>query len=866
MIHNNYKILILFIFSLVLTQLNAQTTYKISDYSGQTISTCSGTFTDMGGAGGGYSGTQDDSITFCPSTTGAAIELDFSQFDVAAGDNLMLYDGPNSSYNLLATFNTTLSPVGMLISASILNPGGCLTLHWTSSGVAAGWQAGISCGVPCQNYSVSVLSSDPPFHLDTGFYYIDACPGDSISITAEGIYGLNDSIYHQSDASTKFIWDFANYHNDTGQTVTHFYDTIGGYDVQLIALDTNGCLSNQTPKIRVRFSTQPDLNGTRAIRYRICQYDTTSLYGESEAIQWHASTSLNHAGLTYLPDGSGVSYNSTLLFTVFDPTDVVQSPLDIQAIKATLEHSYLGDLNIMVTCPNGSSSTLKSYPGGGSTYLGEPIDNNAQQVAGIGYEYVWSALGTSTMLNAVGNYTYNYTNASGVAVNGASYLPPSTGYPANATITTPQVLQTYLPEDPYNALIGCPLNGAWTITVTDNLVIDNGFIFAWGIDFAPSILPDSWDYIPAISTEAWNNTSDIIVNNGEHIIVQPENSGTLDYTFTVVDDFGCEYDTTLHIQVLENPEVNIGNDTILCKESLTDIITFDATSSVANSTYLWNNGNTSPTNVTNTTGNYAVTVSTNYAGLLCSNSDTIHLDAYDMAKLDFGNDTCIMADKYILYAGNRGHNPPFIYNWNDGSTGDSLVVTESGYYSVTIAIDPSSPCTVEDDINLSIFNKEFLGADQEFCFFEEIIISMPNDGVLHNFDWRLDGIAPIPASEWYFTQQYMTPGDHTLTLSIDNGCYDEVKLTSLDCEITVPNIITPNNDGYNDKFHVEGLENFSNSVLYIYNRWGNKVYSSDNYSNNWGGDNLTDGVYFYHLIITVMEEDVIYKGSLTIMR
>jgi len=253
-----------FLFSILLLNVNAQV-YKINNYSGQTVTTCSGTFTDMGGVNNNYSGTQDDSITFCPSTAGASIELDFSQFDISNGDALALYDGPNTSFNQLATFNSTLSPVGMLISASILNPTGCLTLHWTSAGSAPGWQAGISCGLPCQNYSLELLSSTPPFHLDTGFYYIDVCPGDSVSITAKGVYGLNDSTYHQSDATTQFIWDMANYYIDTNQTVHTYYDTIGGYDVQLIALDTNGCLSNQTPKIRVRMSTQPDLDGTHAI-------------------------------------------------------------------------------------------------------------------------------------------------------------------------------------------------------------------------------------------------------------------------------------------------------------------------------------------------------------------------------------------------------------------------------------------------------------------------------------------------------------------------------------------------------------------------------------------------------------------------
>ena len=841
-------------------------TYNILNYSGQTVTTCSGTFTDMGGTAAGYSGNQDDSITFFPSTVGASVELNFSQFDIASGDNLQLYDGPNTSANLLATFSTTLSPVGMLISASILNPSGALTLRWISSGSAPGWEASLNCGLPCQNYSVELLSSSPPFHLDTGFYYIDVCPGDSVHITAKGVYGLNDSVYHQSDATTDFIWDMANYYQDTNLTVSTYYDTIGGYDISLIALDSNGCLSNQTPKIRIRMSTQPNLNSTYAISNPICQQDTTSLFGEAIPLQWHASSSLNHAGITYLPDGSGVSYVSTLLFTVFNPNDVIQSPLDVLSINATLEHSFLGDLNIKVTCPNGQSATLKSYPGGSGTFLGEPIDQNSQQVPGIGYEYSWKPTGTITMLNAVGAYTYNYTNASGASVTNHDYLPPSTGYPANATITGPQPLVTYLPETPYNNLIGCPLNGAWSITVTDNLGIDNGFIFAWGIDFAPSVLPDSWDYIPAIATEAWDASSDIIINNGQHIVVQPQSAGIHDYTFTAVDDFGCTYDTTIHIDVKKTPEVNLGNDTVLCKSSITDVIIFDATNSISGATYMWSTGNTAATNMSNITSDIWVEVSKNYGAITCKNSDTIHLDAFDMATVDLGNDTCVTDNKYTLYAGNRGHNPPFIYLWNDGSTADSLVVNQSGLYSVTVAIDPSSPCVVEDEIQLSLFEDEFLGEDQEFCNFEEIIINVGIDGESHNYTWLFDGNAPTINYGNIFQMQYIEVGDHVLTLDIDNGCHDEVKLTSLDCQLEIPNVITPNGDGYNEAFVVDGLENFPNSILKIYNRWGKKVYESNNYTNDWDGENVTDGVYFYNLITTVGNEDIEYKGSLTIMR
>jgi gliding motility-associated-like protein len=63
-----------------------------------------------------------------------------------------------------------------------------------------------------------------------------------------------------------------------------------------------------------------------------------------------------------------------------------------------------------------------------------------------------------------------------------------------------------------------------------------------------------------------------------------------------------------------------------------------------------------------------------------------------------------------------------------------------------------------------------------------------------------------------------------------------------------PNVITPNGDGINDIFEIENLP--ENTEVIILNRWGNVVFSSDNYQNNWDGKDtsgkeLVDGVYTY---------------------
>jgi len=69
-----------------------------------------------------------------------------------------------------------------------------------------------------------------------------------------------------------------------------------------------------------------------------------------------------------------------------------------------------------------------------------------------------------------------------------------------------------------------------------------------------------------------------------------------------------------------------------------------------------------------------------------------------------------------------------------------------------------------------------------------------------------------------------------------------------------------------DKFVIENIDKLVSSQLIIYNRWGKKVYESNNYQNDWDGDNLADGVYYYVLKYETYIEALELSGSVTIMR
>ena len=77
----------------------------------------------------------------------------------------------------------------------------------------------------------------------------------------------------------------------------------------------------------------------------------------------------------------------------------------------------------------------------------------------------------------------------------------------------------------------------------------------------------------------------------------------------------------------------------------------------------------------------------------------------------------------------------------------------------------------------------------------------------------------------------------------------------------IPNIITADNDGINDAFFIRGLS--EDARLTVLNRWGDYVYLSEHYFNQWHPQDLANGVYFY--VLELKETGRVYQGSVTIL-
>jgi len=421
------------------------------------------------------------------------------------------------------------------------------------------------------------------------------------------------------------------------------------------------------------------------------------------------------AGQTFLPDGNGVSYTSDIIISGFNAGQVLTSEQQINSICANMEHSYANDLTIVLEAPNGSQVMLKNVgPTGGALNacnMGEPVAsgpvdnwNSSNITPGVGYNYCWTNNPTyTTMGNEIqsGNVpSYTYTSTFGNVL--------SDYYLASGSYATVQSLAGF---------IGTPLNGTWTLIVTDNYNLDNGYIFEWSIsltsDLPDSTItleePDSITITGGVTSAACGSSDgsiDITVSgdyppftfawsNGattEDISNVP--AGT--YTVVVTDANACQDSLTFNIINGTSVSMSAVITDENCISSLDGAIDITMTAGTTPFTFAWSNG-LSTEDISNVaSGTYSVTVTD---GIGC-----VGIENYDINEpLDI-NIAATLTDENcgdqegIINLNITGGTPTYTYNWSNGETTSLIDELAAGTYYVTVTDNHS--CTKIDSFTL----------------------------------------------------------------------------------------------------------------------------------------------------------------------
>jgi len=155
------------------------------------------------------------------------------------------------------------------------------------------------------------------------------------------------------------------------------------------------------------------------------------------------------------------------------------------------------------------------------------------------------------------------------------------------------------------------------------------------------------------------------------------------------------------------------------------------------------------------------------------------------------------------------------------------------------------------------------GPDQLICSHEVLTIRSNSYNENYRYNWS-------PGNEHNpdLTVHDLAPGNYDIRVDVE-ACgqhfTDDMMLTVKACQVEISNVITPNGDGHNDYFVIKGLEHYPGSSLIIIDRNGRTVFETSDYHNDWKGDNLPDGTYFY--ILRLNDKKKTEKGgSVTVLR
>ncbi len=217
-----------------------------------------------------------------------------------------------------------------------------------------------------------------------------------------------------------------------------------------------------------------------------------------------------------------------------------------------------------------------------------------------------------------------------------------------------------------------------------------------------------------------------------------------------------------------------------------------------------------------------------------------------------------------------GTTPPYTYLWSNGDTSDLILNLPPGSYGLTVTDELN--CLRTDSARVS----------RRLNIEETIIPPCPsiNNGSITAT--VTGGVQPY-GYLWNTgaTSQSLLgigEGTYSLTVSDQNDCKGSDTIIVMNdttniafCDTLIfYDVFSPNGDGVNEQWVVDGLLRFPDNEIQIFNRWGNLVYEAKPYSNDWDGRSKKDellppATYYYILKLHDLNESV-YSGNITLIR
>ena len=465
----------------------------------------------------------------------------------------------------------------------------------------------------------------------------------------------------------------------------------------------------------------------------------------------------------------------------------------------------------------------------------------------------------------------------------------------------------YLPASDFHELIGCPLNGNWSIQVCDPWPGDNGWIFSWALDFCGISAGEGCAYQVQIDSVIWEPDSNygdfdlgywrgLNIDNREptrSIISSHDTAGYFPIKVRIYDEFGCVWDTSTAIQSVWSPTPQIGDTLLICDVQTVLLDAKDRHTDTAY-TFKWDpfgqiTDTISTRSMMGSSTLYTVDVENHWQSTTCRTRDSVRvninhqplpnfdpgvypLEGCEPYTIHFEN-TSQYGDTYLWVFGDgdssRNESPTHTYGTGQydfkyyvrsmHGCNDSLVyhnlVTVYSSPEARFSWEPMNPTVTHPTVT---FNNLTIPQSDYNKYYWEIQYDRDNHISYHTltdvnptFEWETDGsdISGSYVARLIAMTKNIGPSGNVVE------CRDTVenRILLVNDFLQFPNAVTPNGDGVNDKFIIRNLIDglgYPNNSLAIYDRWGKRVYYKENISREedfWdpAADNIPEGTYFW---------------------
>jgi gliding motility-associated-like protein len=778
-------------------------------------------------ANGTYTLTVTDASNGCSATDDADVTTDLSTptASIAAPSQIDCVS-PSTTVDGSGSTNSAGGTTGLTYSWTASNGGvisGSSTSATCTATAAGDYTLVVTQANGCTDTQMVTVTADAsvPTAIITGDATLTCT---TTAITLDGSTSLGSSLsYEWQDGTSATVGTNSTLGVSTPDTYT------------LIVTNTSNSCTNSTSVIISQDITTPSVvvNGPLVVD---CNNPVVVLDGSGSDQGANFAYTWTNAGTGAIlgvgsADTDSTSTADTYTLTILNTTNGCSDFADITVTMDTVSPS--ADAGVDVNFPCGVPTVA--------------LDGSASTGTGINYDWTGPGIitnGTSATpdVDGTGTFTLTVTASNGCTDTDDVDVIPDSNAPVADAGTDITVTCNDLP---------------WNVTL-DGSGSDNG----------------------ANITYAWSTTGTGVITNGTTTSPSVDQEGA--YTITVTNTSNsCTATATVNVVTdTVSPVADAGLDGVItCTSGL--VTTIDGTASTgSNITYNWTTSNgtidsqSSGTATVSAAGDYDLTVTADNG---CTDTDQVSVT---MDTLSPVVNIAAPADldcqgNPVTLDGSASTGTNETYLWSDASTNNTTSVTTAGTYTLTVTNDNGCSSSASVTVNnVAGPVADFTGSPTSGNIPLDVDFTDNSTGTNLTYDWNFGD--NNTSTQQHPSNTFITVGtfDVILTVTDDNGCTDsDTLVVSTDGEsmLIVPNIFSPNNDGNNDIFNIQGT-NILEIKGTIFNRWGQVVYEFDALGAGWDGHTISgaeaaSGTYYY--IIDAVGADGIeynYQGPFQLVK